>query len=169
VEPEVAGSRPVSHPIRPGTSDSHRFAPTGVKIPGAPLAQLVEHRTFNPLVPGSSPGGRTEEPVAKPYPVRLCQLSHAFCDSTVNRTPRRANAPPNGERELTPYSILPHPKAGLFGLSAARILGDLAGNALSRRAANPGRAAATLYLIVEVTGFGSLRPCATHADSRSDP
>jgi hypothetical protein len=25
----------------------------------APLAQLVEHRTFNPLVPGSSPGGRS--------------------------------------------------------------------------------------------------------------
>ena len=26
-----------------------------------PLAQLVAHRTFNPLVPGSSPGQPTEE------------------------------------------------------------------------------------------------------------
>lgn len=25
----------------------------------APLAQLVEHRTFNPLVAGSTPAGRT--------------------------------------------------------------------------------------------------------------
>ena len=25
----------------------------------APLAQLAEHRTLNPQVPGSSPGGRT--------------------------------------------------------------------------------------------------------------
>ncbi len=27
----------------------------------APLAQLAEHRTLNPQVPGSSPGGRTTE------------------------------------------------------------------------------------------------------------
>ena len=36
--------------------------PTGlIKSSGklAPLAQLVEHRTFNPLVPSSSLGGRT--------------------------------------------------------------------------------------------------------------
>lgn len=43
MDPKVASSILVSHP----------------KIAQAPLAQLVEHRTFNPLVPGSIPGGRT--------------------------------------------------------------------------------------------------------------
>jgi hypothetical protein len=43
VDPKVASSILVSHP----------------KSSRAPLAQLVEHRTFNPLVPGSIPGGRT--------------------------------------------------------------------------------------------------------------
>ena len=41
--PEVASSILVSHP----------------KKKWAPLAQLVEQRPFKPLVPGSSPGGRT--------------------------------------------------------------------------------------------------------------
>lgn len=43
MDPKVASSILVSHP----------------KLSRAPLAQLVEHRTFNPLVPGSIPGGRT--------------------------------------------------------------------------------------------------------------
>ena len=32
-------------------------------VPYAPLAQVVEQRTFNPRVPGSSPGGRTNLPL----------------------------------------------------------------------------------------------------------
>ena len=35
--------------------DSSQTAP----VRSAPLAQLAEHRTLNPQVPGSSPGGRT--------------------------------------------------------------------------------------------------------------
>ena len=31
----------------------------------APLAQLAEHRTLNPQVPGSSPGGRTYKAVTQ--------------------------------------------------------------------------------------------------------
>ena len=31
-----------------------------IKAESGPLAQLVEHRTFNPTVPGSSPGRLTK-------------------------------------------------------------------------------------------------------------
>ncbi len=40
----------------------------------APLAQLVEHRTFNPLVPGSIPGGRTNSLPKKRQRAPLAQL-----------------------------------------------------------------------------------------------
>jgi hypothetical protein len=36
-------------------------APTSMHLYPGPVAQLVEHRTFNPQVPGSSPGRPTIE------------------------------------------------------------------------------------------------------------
>ena len=60
--PVVAGSNPVGHPnkiFRMNSVKSERINdPLGFLLL-APLAQLVEHRTLNPQVPGSSPGGRT--------------------------------------------------------------------------------------------------------------
>lgn len=64
--PDAAGSGPATapEPPRPAARTHHRprlreTAPPYYTANRAPIAQLVELRTFNPQVPGSSPGGGT--------------------------------------------------------------------------------------------------------------
>jgi hypothetical protein len=79
VKPEAGGSKPLSHPISLSRSEMQTEAVVKRVKPGytgacAPLAQSVEQRPFKPLVPGSSPGGRT-----------LCTASSMVEQLTLNQ------------------------------------------------------------------------------------
>src|ERR1700676_3201214 len=50
---------PPQFPRREAATDTAKTALSRGNLGCAPLAQSVEHRPFKPLVPGSSPGGRT--------------------------------------------------------------------------------------------------------------